>query len=393
MTPRIRQHRAPAAVLAATISLLAAACGSDDTPTAAVTTVAATEAPTVESSAVATTAAAAITAAATTETSAAGAATTETSAAGAAPVEELDITAGVKAAQWGDNVTITYGDGTFQFVSNGIPNHEVSDQYLVPGGDFTPPVDASEVSPYDASEVVIETPLDVTIPTKPVYSDTVTQTDLGMIGVVISGAQMFNDYEDMSRSFIALDDNFSIDGVPFVDSCNGHPLAVNAGAGNYHYHGIPYCITDVIDTAGQHSTILGVLLDGFPLYGPQDVDGSKVTGADLDECNGHVGPTPEFPGGIYHYHLKEDVSPYTPNCYHGVVDAASSGGGQAGGQGGPPGDGGPPDFSEAAATLGVTEEELLAALGRPPFDLEAAAAKLGVTAEELEAALPPPPGG
>jgi hypothetical protein len=68
--------------------------------------------------------------------------------------------------------------------------------------------------------------------------------------------------------------------------------------------------------------------------------------------------------------------------------------GQGGpGEGGPGADGpgGPPDFTEAAEALGVTMDELLAALGPPPPDLEAAAATLGVTVEELQAALPPPP--
>jgi YHYH protein len=382
------RRRASGVTVAAVFTLVVGACGSDTASTAdtSAAPVATSESLAPVASAVDTTPAAETT------VGVADTAAADTVAGGTDPTAEVDTSAGVKAAQWGDNVTITYGDGTFQFVSNGIPNHELSDQYLVPGGAFTPPVDESEVSAFDAAEVVIETPLDVTIPTKPVYSDTVTDTSLGMIGVMISGAQMFNDYEDQARSFIAVNDNFSIDGVPFVDSCNGHPLAINAGAGNYHYHGIPYCITDVIDTAGSHSKILGVLKDGFPLYGPQDVDGTKVTGDDLDECNGHFGPTPEFPAGIYHYHSKEDVSPYTPNCYHGVVDSSGDTGG---GQGAPPGggQGGPPDFTDAAATLGVTVDELTAALGQPPFDLEAAATKLGVTAAELKAALPPPPGG
>ncbi|MEM9503751.1 MAG: hypothetical protein AAGA01_07325 [Cyanobacteria bacterium P01_E01_bin.43] len=51
----------------------------------------------------------------------------------------------------------------------------------------------------------------------------------------------------------------------------------------------------------------------------------------------------------------------------------------------------PPDFDEAATQLGVTTDELMAALGEPPFDLEAAAATLDVTVEELRDALPPPP--
>ncbi|MEO0868809.1 MAG: hypothetical protein AAFY17_10245 [Cyanobacteria bacterium J06642_11] len=51
----------------------------------------------------------------------------------------------------------------------------------------------------------------------------------------------------------------------------------------------------------------------------------------------------------------------------------------------------PPGFDEAATQLGVTIDELMAALGEPPFDLEAAAATLSVTVEELTEALPPPP--
>ncbi|MEM6993376.1 MAG: YHYH protein, partial [Myxococcota bacterium] len=53
--------------------------------------------------------------------------------------------------------------------------------------------------------------------------------------------------------------------------------------------------------------------------------------SDLDECLGHEGATPEFPDGMYHYHLSE-TSPYMMTCYHGVVDDA---GGMPGGP--PPG--------------------------------------------------------
>lgn len=258
--------------------------------------------------------------------------------------------AGVEVAQWSDNVTITVNDdGTFRFESDGLPSHELPDQFLVPTtGSFTPPVTEDEVAAVDTDIAVVASPVDQTISTNPVYSETTTLTGLGIIGVTISGAQMFNDYEDMERAFVAVDDNFAVDGVAFVDSCNGHPLALLAdgtGAGNYHYHGIPYCITDAVDVAGDHSTIIGVLLDGFPLYGDKDVDGSQLLSDDLDECSGHVGVTPEYTEGIYHYHLTEDRSPYSIDCYHGEIEqAADSGpGGQAGGPpaGGPPG-GGPP---------------------------------------------------
>ncbi|MCP4416787.1 MAG: hypothetical protein GY805_09205, partial [Chloroflexi bacterium] len=60
--------------------------------------------------------------------------------------------------------------------------------------------------------------------------------------------------------------------------------------------------------------------------------------------------------------------------------------GEAGSQQGPPA-GGEPNFAAAAATLGVTEQEIKDALGGPPPNFEAAAATLGVTVEELQSAL------
>ncbi len=49
--------------------------------------------------------------------------------------------------------------------------------------------------------------------------------------------------------------------------------------------------------------------------------------------------------------------------------------------------GGEPDLDAAAATLGVSVQELMGALGAPPPDLVAAAATLGVTVEQLRNAL------
>jgi YHYH protein len=129
------------------------------------------------------------------------------------------------------------------------------------------------------------------------------------------------------------------------------------------------------------------LHDGFLVYGNKGDNGVPVTNADLDECSGHVGATPEFPEGIYHYHLTDDEAPYSIDCYKGNVDAST--GDTEGGEG-PGGPGGPPDFSEAAEQLGVTEEALMEALGQPPVDLEAAE-ELGVSVEDLTDALPPPP--
>lgn len=276
-----------------------------------------------------------------------------------------DITAGVSienstetAVQdglWSDNVTISVTDGAFRYESDGLPSHELPDQFLVPNANNMPPFDgddvASEFFIADTNDLIAQSPVDVEITLSPVYSQEVTLTSLSTIGVMISGAPLFNDYEDPSREFVALDDNLSLDGVYFIDACNGHPLASGQ---SYHYHGVPYCITDDVDVAGEHSTMIGVLLDGFPIYGPQDADGTVITSAELDECSGHEGATPEFSDGIYHYHLTEDASPYSIDCFHGEIDyGGDAGPGPGGGppdgeRGPPPGDGAgpPPDGAE-----------------------------------------------
>lgn len=70
-----------------------------------------------------------------TPTAAAEAANTEDAATEdattAAATTDLTL-AGVDAAQWADNVEITVGDGTFRFTSDGMPSHELPDQFLVP---------------------------------------------------------------------------------------------------------------------------------------------------------------------------------------------------------------------------------------------------------------------
>ena len=302
-------------------------------------------------------------------------------AGGLAQAQEISTAAAVTAARWADRVTITVDGTSFRFESDGLPDHPLAKAYLVPVGQEQPFTDF-EIKPTEG--FVVADPINATIPLFPVYTDTMTPTSLGMIGVMISGAPLFNDYENPERSMVAMDDQHIQDGVGFLDTCNGHPLQ---RGNSYHYHASPPCVTKTVDAAGSHSAMIGVLLDGFPIYGPQGDAGVVVTNADLDECSGHTGATPEFPGGIYHYHLTTEEAPYSIDCYHGVVDASVTT--RVGGPGGAP-----PDFAAIAAELGVSQHALIDALGaqRPP-DFDAAAAILGITAQALRAAMPPPPPG
>ncbi|WDR02708.1 YHYH protein [Devosia algicola] len=299
--------------------------------------------------------------------------------------EPADTAAAVAAAKWSDTVTISFDEAaaTFRYQSNGIPDHGFAEKYLIPNDVGSMPFSDNTVDEFtvvNSADYFTETSVDATITTQPHYSDQVTDTSLGRIGVTISGAQLFNDYEDFDRQIAALDDNVTHDHVSFVDACNGHTLVDGT---NYHYHGIPLCISQTLDQAGEHSSMLGVLEDGFPAYSNQGAAGAIMTDGDLDECSGHYGETPEFPDGIYHYHLTADEAPYSVDCYHGEVAVADA-------MAAPDnGGGGGPDLAAAAQTLGVDETALRDALGMPP-DFASAAETLGISVDDLMTALPGP---
>ncbi len=134
-------------------------------------------------------------------------------------------------------------------------------------------------------------------------------------------------------------------------------------SGAYHYHGLPTGLYQRLAAASderQAMILVGWAADGFPIYGPfgHDVasdaasplrpmrssyrlrqglrppevggsfDGSFIQDyeyvpglGDLDECNGCLGPTPEFPAGTYHYHLTADF-PVVPRRFRGTPDAS-----------------------------------------------------------------------
>ena len=151
-------------------------------------------------------------------------------------------------------------------------------------------------------------------------------------------------------------------------------------SGEYHYHGMPELLIDLLED-DQSMTLVGWASDGFPVYArygyaDANASGSEVISlqpswrlktepdegrpdtltaleggpgqgtiypnipiqlgaftqdfeyveghGDLDECNGRIGVTPEFPEGIYYYMVTDDF-PYFSRCLKG--DFAGGGGG------------------------------------------------------------------
>jgi hypothetical protein len=96
-------------------------------------------------------------------------------------------------AAWAETVTITLTADSFRYQPDGLPDHPLADAYLVPIGHEQP---FTDFKVKQTVGFVTAAPIDVTIPPVPVYSDQTNDTGLGMIGVMISGAPLFNDYEN-----------------------------------------------------------------------------------------------------------------------------------------------------------------------------------------------------
>ena len=59
--------------------------------------------------------------------------------------------------------------------------------------------------------------------------------------------------------------------------------------------------------------IVGVAIDGIPIYGPWDENGKQLTQHDLDDCGGRYDSN-----GRYKYHLTTDP-PFYLGCIKGEV--------------------------------------------------------------------------
>ncbi len=251
--------------------------------------------------------------------------------------------AGLKKATWGKNMKVSYGTSTIRLRSNGIPNHSRSKYYAVPNAGVVVPTQATATAALDPTGTQS---YDFKIPTTPKKISKTTAAPLGSIGMMISGSVLFNPYEGDGTT-VAMASNFTIsapDGstAPFVDTCSGHPTpAMGGGGGQYHYHGLPACVSKEVDTSTGPSHIIGIAFDGFPIYGKRDIKGKVIPASKLDKCNGITSATPEFPKGIYHYVLPGTANATSSiRCFHGKVDSSLIT--QMPNMGGPPGGGPPP---------------------------------------------------
>ncbi|KAA9347188.1 YHYH protein [Larkinella humicola] len=145
------------------------------------------------------------------------------------------------------------------------------------------------------------------IPLNPKVASTHSATNLGAIGVSLNGVPFFNQYAGPNQPL-------SGEIVSF-DQWWGHP----APTSEYHYHVEPKYLTTVKATK---SSLLGFLLDGFPVYGPEE-NGALVVSSSLDAYHGHAHATADYPNGIYHYHITASDPYINGSGYYGTAGTFS----------------------------------------------------------------------
>jgi hypothetical protein len=116
----------------------------------------------------------------------------------------------------------------------------------------------------------------------------------GAIAIASNGIPIFNPQNN--RGEISLD-------IGELDQWGGHC----GRADDYHYHIAPLHLQKSLGP----SLPIAYALDGYPIYGLTEPDGSPVT--DLDACRGHA--SPELG---YHYHASESY-PFVQAAFHGTI--------------------------------------------------------------------------
>ena len=279
-------------------------------------------------------------------------------------------------------VSITLNETHVIITTNGIPNHDFESMLAcTQGGDCTAEQNYVWSIPRNPTNDTTGGHDSAACPEA--GGDFECAADRGAIAVAINGVPLYGPEDGPGGDAVAAEHGAFVEDRQPIDLgiCHGH----NAMGGTYHYHADSNCmhwhakegedIKNDYDMSspqavapntydGNHSEVIGVAYDGYPIYGfwgydadmnvvemkssyelkdgetgYNGIDDYKYTEGlgDLDVCNGHFGPTPDFPQGVYHYHSTMQNGdgdmgfPYFLICYRGEADLSSAGGNGNGG--------------------------------------------------------------
>jgi hypothetical protein len=203
----------------------------------------------------------------------------------------------------GSGVTVTADGGSVVITSTGVPDHK--SPYFGAGSPLYEAYNGSNGNFQLNPNVIRAQQLTFRIPITQTPLSTPSPTPLGPIGVATNGVPIFNQYAANSQPLTGEINSF--------DQYNGHPQMT----GQYHYHIEPTWLT-----RSSREALVGVLLDGYPVYGPIE-NGQPVITSRLDAAHGHFSATREFPQGIYHYHTTSDAPYINGSGFYGAPGTVS----------------------------------------------------------------------
>ncbi len=278
-------------------------------------------------------------------------------------------------------------DGQIMWPNSSITVSVVGDKRLVRANNLpTHATGRFPISPTDDAyrydrnpNSIEEQDIIMVLPAVPTLAPAPTCVPMGMVGFALTGVALYNALDAQGRDAPAHE---------IQDSCNGHPQRT----GQYHYHDYSKCINDTRSEAGGHSDLLGYAIDGFGIYGLFGAGGKELQVNDLDECHGHIHQV-KWDGNsksVFHYHFTV-AYPYTMGCFRGDLTKVSiqnsANERRPGGPGSGPGRGRRAVLRAAAEELGVSVNDLRAAIGPPPPDFANAVRVLGIDEAKIRAAM------
>ncbi len=202
-------------------------------------------------------------------------------------------------------------DGSYITIkTSGVPDHK---SVYYPVGNalyeaFTGTTFGGNTFVKNPNTIVTQT-LTFKIPVSAQVATTHAATPLGPIGVALNGVPLYNQYAGPNNQVLTGE-------IASFDKYYGHPQQT----GQYHYHVEPLYLTTI---KSVKSGLMGFLLDGFPVYGPQEENGSVVTSSIVDAYHGHTHATLDYPNGIYHYHFTSDAPYLNGNGFYGTPGTVS----------------------------------------------------------------------
>jgi hypothetical protein len=258
--------------------------------------------------------------------------------------EEVSTAAGGAAGLPAPQVIITEEGGYRVIKANGVPNHEIG-QFPGPGCP-----NAASAQSYSFR-----------MPLQPRTNATFTTVKQQPIGVAINGVP----FDPGTAEYWKNDRNsgWHIEAIGGGKNLGlDQNLAHVQPNGAYHYHGIPEGLLSNLG-GRREQKMIGYAADGFPIYaqtrenrpsyqlkkgsrpsgtagpggvydGTYQADYEFVQGSgDLDEANGKIGVTSEYPQGTYYYVATAEF-PFYPRMLKGTPDASFRRGPLGGGPGG-----------------------------------------------------------